>query len=273
MIEIFTDGACRGNPGPGGWAAVIVQNGEVIEIGGTEERTTNNRMELRAAVEALRRVPLNAPVRLTTDSEYLLHGATHWLLLWKKRNWLTTEQTPVEHRDLWEELDALADQRVTWQYVRGHSGDPWNERVNTLAQAYADGRATGQSQGKARRHMSYLSLVHGVLARHATWEECRARVHGVSGARWKKCASPEEERETVIRWGRRSRRLRSWMTGGRDPDKGGFFGKPLHSFSHSGLPEAQTAPSPLVGEGGWGDEGQKRTGMQQTAHLSQELYT
>jgi ribonuclease HI len=201
MIEIFTDGACRGNPGPGGWAAVIVQNGEVIEIGGAEERTTSNRMELCAAVEALRRVPPDAPVRLTTDSEYLLHGATRWLPLWKKRNWLTTEQTPVEHRDLWEELDALADQRVTWQYVRGHSGDPWNERANTLAQAYADGRAPGQSQGKARRHMSYLSLVHGVLARHATWEECRARVHGVSGARWKKCASPEEERETVIRWG------------------------------------------------------------------------
>jgi ribonuclease HI len=90
MIEIFTDGACRGNPGPGGWAAVIVQNGDMIEIGGAEERTTNNRMELRAAVEALRRVPPDAPVRLTTDSEYLLHGATRWLPLWKKRNWLTS---------------------------------------------------------------------------------------------------------------------------------------------------------------------------------------
>ncbi len=201
MIDIVTDGACRGNPGPGGWAAVIVQNDDVIEIGGAEERTTNNRMELRAAVEALRRVPPDAPVRLTTDSTYLLHGATRWLPLWKKRNWLTSKQTPVEHRDLWAELEALAGQRVTWQYVRGHSGDPWNERANMLAQAYADRRATDRSQGKAQTRITYLSLVDGVLARHATWEECRARVHGVSGARWKKCTSPEEERETVIRWG------------------------------------------------------------------------
>ncbi|MGQ9548506.1 MAG: ribonuclease HI [Roseiflexus sp.] len=201
MIDIFTDGACRGNPGPGGWAAVIVQNGDVIEIGGAEEQTTNNRMELRAAVEALRRVPPDTPVHLTTDSEYLLHGATRWLPLWKERNWITNEQTSVAHRDLWEELDALAGQRVTWQYVRGHSGNPWNERANILAQAYADGYTTGRSHRQAQRRISYLSLVQGVLARHTTWEECRSRVHGVAGARWKKCASPEEERETVVRWG------------------------------------------------------------------------
>lgn len=201
MIDIYTDGACRGNPGPGGWAAIIVRNGDVLEIGGAEEQTTNNRMELRAAVEALRRVPADAPVRLTTDSAYLLHGATRWLPLWKQRNWLTVDETPVEHRDLWEELDALAGQRVTWNYVRGHSGDPWNERANLLAQAYADGRTGTSSSAPTRRRISYLSLVQGELARHATWEECRARVHGVSGARWKKCTSPEEERATVINWG------------------------------------------------------------------------
>lgn len=201
MIDIYTDGACRGNPGPGGWAAIIVRNGDVIEIGGAEEQTTNNRMELRAAVEALRRVPADTPVRLTTDSAYLLHGATRWLPLWKQRNWLTADETPVEHRDLWEELDALAGQRVTWNYVRGHSGDPWNERANLLAQAYADGRTETSSSAPVRRRISYLSLVRNELARHATWEECRARVHGVSGARWKKCASPEEERATVTNWG------------------------------------------------------------------------
>ncbi|MDW8215808.1 MAG: ribonuclease H, partial [Roseiflexaceae bacterium] len=86
MVDIYTDGACRGNPGPGGWAAIIVRNGDVIEIGGAEEQTTNNRMELRAAVEALRRVPPDTPVRLTTDSAYLLNGATRWLPLWKQRN-------------------------------------------------------------------------------------------------------------------------------------------------------------------------------------------
>ncbi|MCS7289525.1 MAG: ribonuclease HI [Roseiflexus sp.] len=201
MVDIYTDGACRGNPGPGGWAAIIVRNGDVIEIGGAEEQTTNNRMELRAAVEALRRVPPDTPVRLTTDSAYLLNGATRWLPLWKQRNWLTADDAPVEHRDLWEELDALAGQRVTWNYVRGHSGDPWNERANLLAQAYADGRVETLSGAPARRRISYLSLVRGELARHATWEECRGRIHGVSGARWKKCTSPEEERATVTNWG------------------------------------------------------------------------
>ncbi|MFQ3633756.1 ribonuclease H [Roseiflexus sp.] len=100
MILIFTDGSSRGNPGPGGWAAIIAQNDQVIEIGGAEDQTTNNRMELRAAVEALRRAPSDAPVCLTTDSVYLLNGATRRLALWKQRNWLTTEGTPVEHRDL-----------------------------------------------------------------------------------------------------------------------------------------------------------------------------
>ncbi|NWG22553.1 MAG: ribonuclease HI [Chloroflexi bacterium] len=223
MYEIITDGACRGNPGPGGWAALIMGDGTITEIGGAEAQTTNNRMELRAAIEALRQVPPDAPVRLITDSTYLLKGATRWIKLWKKRDWLTINETPVENRDLWEELDALAGQRVRWELVRGHSGDPHNERANAIAQAYAAGRAPelrsesctecagaitraashapGPHGDPARRGVRYLSLVQGVLERHMTWDACRARVHGVSGARWKKCVSDEEERATVTSWG------------------------------------------------------------------------
>lgn len=223
MYEIITDGACRGNPGPGGWAALIMCGDTITEIGGAEAHTTNNRMELRAAIEALRQVPPDAPVRLITDSTYLLNGATRWVRLWKERGWLTINETPVENRDLWEELDALAGERVRWELVRGHSGDPHNERANAIAQAYAAGRApelrvdspdagtgtitrvaghvSGSRGAVAQRGVRYLSLVQGVLARHTTWEACRARVHGVSGARWKKCASDEEERATVTGWG------------------------------------------------------------------------
>lgn len=197
IYEIITDGACRGNPGPGGWAAIIIHQGQVREIGGAEPQTTNNRMELRAAVEALRQTPPDAKVRLTTDSTYLLNGATRWIAQWRARNWRTIEGAPVEHRDLWEELADLAGRRVEWALVRGHSGDRWNERANTVAQAYAAGRAAGAAN---RRSVSYLSLVRGKLERHATWDECRARVHGVSGARWKKCASSAEEEATVAAW-------------------------------------------------------------------------
>ncbi|HWQ12740.1 MAG TPA: ribonuclease HI [Roseiflexaceae bacterium] len=207
MIEIYTDGACSGNPGPGGWAAVIVRDGETEEIGGREARTTSNRMELRAALEALRRVPAGEPVRLFSDSQYLVNGMTSWVRGWKRRGWVTVEGRPVENRDLWEELDRAAGTRVAWEYVRGHTGHTYNERANTIAQAYAAGRqppppgtptpgGTGRPPGP-----SYLSLVDGVLRRHATWEDCRARVERVSGARFKKCASAADEAAAVAAWG------------------------------------------------------------------------
>jgi ribonuclease HI len=207
-IRIVTDGACRGNPGPGGWAAMIWRGEQVEEIGGQELHTTNNRMELRAAVEALRRVPPAAAVRIVTDSSYLVNGATSWLAGWKRRGWLTTSGQPVEHRELWEELDRLAGQRVRWEQVRGHAGHPENERADVLAQAFADGRPSppralrpaGGSAG-AGGWPAYLSLVDGRLMRHRTWDECRARVHGVSGARFKKCATYEDALATLDGWG------------------------------------------------------------------------
>jgi ribonuclease HI len=210
MIEIYTDGACSGNPGPGGWAAVIVRDGATEELGGHEAQTTNNRMELRAALEALRHVPPELPVRIHTDSQYLLNGMTRWIGAWRRRGWVTTEGRPVENRDLWEALDAAAGRRVIWEYVRGHAGDEGNERANAIAQAHAARRRTppagaalqARNEVVARRPgVSYLSLVDGEVRRHATWEECRARVHGVSGARFKKCASAAEEEATLRGWG------------------------------------------------------------------------
>jgi ribonuclease HI len=206
-IRIITDGASRGNPGPGGWAALIIQNGEITELGGAVLNTTNNRMELLAAVEALRQIPADATVDLFTDSTYLIDGATRWLARWKQNNWQTLEKNSVQHRDLWESLDQYAAKRVNWHHVRGHSGDAENERANAIAQAYALGlpipaqhspRPAGiPADGVVR----YLSLVQGELKRHATWEECKTRVHGVAATKYKKCASYAEEIATIQGWG------------------------------------------------------------------------
>jgi ribonuclease HI len=220
-IRIVTDGACRGNPGPGGWAALVIHDGHVEELGGHEPRTTNNRMELRAAIEGLRRVPANAPVHIITDSQYVLRGMTQWLPNWQRRGWRTRNNTPVENQDLWQTLAQLAGKRVQWQHVYGHTGDPENERANAIAQAYAAGqhpgpapRPGGHAAPPPEQHalleqvaamrparVTYLSLLGDDLARHTTWKECQARVHGVPGARFKKCATPEEEIATVRRWG------------------------------------------------------------------------
>jgi len=137
VIVAYTDGACIGNPGPGGWAAIIVRDGAREEISGAAADTTNNRMELTAAIEALRRLPSDAPVTVVTDSQYLLKGMTSWLAGWQRRGWRTATGEPVLNRDLWETLAALAGSRVTWEWVRGHNGHPENERVDRLARAQA----------------------------------------------------------------------------------------------------------------------------------------
>ncbi len=206
QIRIVTDGACRGNPGPGGWAALIVRSGNAEEIGGHVAHTTNNRMELMAAVEGLRRVPPNAQVQISTDSTYLIDGATQWLHAWKRRKWLTLDEQPVQHQDLWQELEQLAGRRVQWNHVRGHTGDPENERVNALAQAFADNRSAPFGTKRPAGILPdgqprYLSLVAGRLMRHTTWEECKVRVHGVSATKYKKCSSYAEELTTIQGWG------------------------------------------------------------------------
>jgi ribonuclease HI len=133
-VEIFTDGACRGNPGPGGWAALLVSGAERKEVSGFEAATTNNRMELAAAIGGLGALKRRCAVKLYTDSKYVLQGITEWLPNWKARGWRTAARQPVKNQDLWELLDsAAATQDIHWIWVKGHSGHDGNEYVDRLA--------------------------------------------------------------------------------------------------------------------------------------------
>jgi ribonuclease HI len=134
-VEIYTDGACSGNPGPGGWGAMLRSGSHTKEIcGGESSGTTNNRMELMAAIRALESLTKPATVRLHTDSVYLRNGITSWLPKWKRNGWRTADNKPVKNADLWQRLDAaVAPHRVSWFWVRGHAGDPGNERADALA--------------------------------------------------------------------------------------------------------------------------------------------
>jgi ribonuclease HI len=135
-IELFVDGACSGNPGPGGWGAILRWRGHEKELSGGAADTTNNRMELTAAIEGLNAITRAATVAVTTDSQYVRDGITKWLPNWKKRGWVTAERKPVKNEDLWRALDAAAARHaVTWHWVRGHNGHPENERADALARA------------------------------------------------------------------------------------------------------------------------------------------
>ena len=133
-VEIFTDGACRGNPGPGGWGVLLRYNGTEKELWGGEEMTTNNRMELMAAIKGLKALTQDCDVELTTDSEYVRQGITKWIHNWKQRGWKTSNRKPVKNKDLWEHLDELAGRfSIDWHWVKGHSGHRENELVDDLA--------------------------------------------------------------------------------------------------------------------------------------------
>ncbi|HUT47824.1 MAG TPA: ribonuclease HI [Alphaproteobacteria bacterium] len=135
-VEIFTDGACSGNPGPGGWGAILRWNGEERELSGGEAETTNNRMELTAAIEALTALRRTVRVDLYTDSTYVKDGITKWIHGWKAKGWKTASRKPVKNQDLWRALvEALAEHEVRWHWVKGHSGHPENERADALARA------------------------------------------------------------------------------------------------------------------------------------------
>jgi len=222
----YTDGACLGNPGPGGWGVrILYPDGGVRELGGMAAATTNNRMELQAAIEALQLLHSYPQVAIFTDSRYVIDGLTKWLPAWRRRGWITTTNTPVKNRDLWIALERLTHPGVRWQHVRGHSGDPNNERVDTIARACATGTCPplfcGQagtpadpmraspvaalptplgSKTTASLHVStpatdparYISIVHGSVAIDTDWATCAARVRGVPGARYRKVRTPEE---------------------------------------------------------------------------------
>jgi ribonuclease HI len=232
---VFCDGASKGNPGPGGWGVVIVTGGRVMELGGSAPHTTNNKMELTAAIEALAHIKdVGGPVAMYADSTYVIKGIREWIWAWRRRGWKTIEGADVQNRDLWQQLDALVSARgagsIEWHYVRGHVGTPGNERADEIADGLARGervtlyagaldrygiaifdlpddtsvpvRAAGsvRSPGKKVAAHSYLSLVDGKPMRHRTWAECEQRVKGRSGALFKKAASAEDESAILRRW-------------------------------------------------------------------------
>ncbi|MDD1636524.1 MAG: ribonuclease HI [Methylococcaceae bacterium] len=133
-VIIYTDGACRGNPGPGGWGVILNYKGKIKELYGAEKHTTNNRMELMAAIQALESLTRPCSVQLNSDSIYVLKGITDWMPSWKKRGWKTAARTPVKNEDLWRRLDAaITKHKVEWKWVKGHSGDTGNDRADVLA--------------------------------------------------------------------------------------------------------------------------------------------
>jgi ribonuclease HI len=225
-LVAYTDGACLGNPGPGGWGVrILYADGTVCELGGRVAATTNNRMELQAAIAALQVLHTSAQVAIFTDSRYVIDGLTKWLPAWRRRGWVTSTNTPVKNRDLWMALESLSHPGVRWQHVYGHRGDPNNERVDTIARAYAAGTCPplfrGQggapddpvvvptattlplravSEPPACSHVPprppapayYVSIVHGTAVIDTDWPACAARVRGVSGAQYRKVRTREE---------------------------------------------------------------------------------
>jgi len=141
QVEIFTDGACKGNPGPGGWGAILRSNGKERELSGGESPTTNNRMELMAAIEALNALTKPCRVQLWTDSNYVRDGITKWIHGWRRNGWKTADKKPVKNSELWQALlEAAAPHRIEWHWVKGHAGHPENERADALACAEAEKR-------------------------------------------------------------------------------------------------------------------------------------
>jgi ribonuclease HI len=233
---IFTDGSSRGNPGPGGWGSIIVEQrlkikeqneSQVTELGGREDHTTNNKMELMAAIRGLARVPKESTVTVYSDSSYVINGITKWIHGWRKNNWITSTKEQVSNTDLWKELDSAREgKKVEWTYVGGHIGVAGNERCDVIATSCADSepidlykgalsnypipnildisfdqesltkKKSSSSKSSAKAY-SYVSAVGGVVETHATWSECEKRVKGTKGARFKKSFSKEDEASII----------------------------------------------------------------------------
>ena len=173
-ILVYTDGACLGNPGPGGWGVrILYPDGTVRELGGREAATTNNRMELQGALAALQAIEAGAAAVVYSDSQYVINGLTKWLAGWKRKGWMTAAREPVKNRDLWMQLDTENPGRVRWRHVRGHSGDPGNDRADAIARGFAIGKPpelvdsrSAPDAGPATvnpRLAQYVSLVDGAI--------------------------------------------------------------------------------------------------------------
>lgn len=231
-ITIFTDGAAKGNPGSGGYGAVVLVGEEIVEIGAGKECTTNNEMELKAVVEALKFVALkNLPTEIYSDSKYVIQGATAWIFNWLKNDWKTKSNTDVANKKLWMELVPLLKQvKITWHKVPGHVGIIGNERADTIASDFGDGKsvdlyigskssykydientdydkAEAEKRSATRKRQStkaysYISKVGSEIKTHATWGECEARVKGVRGTKFKKSISVDEEKKIIEEFSR-----------------------------------------------------------------------
>lgn len=226
-VLIFTDGASRGNPGRGGWGAIIIEGMNAEEIGDGEPNTTNNRMELKAALESIKKTPIGAKIKLYTDSSYLVNGITQWVHGWMKNDWKTQEKKDVLNKDLWQPLHkAVREREVEWLRIKGHAGVAGNNRADEIATACADGEhislyrgsrrnyelnigepsseelASGSDKDrKSARAYSYLSLIDGVMQKHSNWADCKARVDGQKGAKFRKAVSAEDELDILKSWG------------------------------------------------------------------------
>lgn len=225
-VTIFTDGAAKGNPGPGGYGAVVVLGDTVQELGEAKTLTTNNEMELRAVVAALSVVPDDVTAEIYTDSKYVVEGATGWVFGWLRNGWKTKTGGDVLHKDVWQSLHAeLQRVNVEWHKVPGHVGIIGNERADTIASDLGAGKSIDLYSGprtgyeyeienvsydkakaeersaarkrQAQKAYSYVSLVDGVVQTHATWKECEARVKGKKGVRFKKSLSAADEKDII----------------------------------------------------------------------------
>jgi len=230
-ILIFTDGAAKGNPGRGGFGVVISEDGKITEKGGFKEHTTNNEMELKAVVEALKAVaPKKVPVHIYTDSKYVVEGANGWVFGWAKNGWVTKTKSDVLNKELWQELlPLLGKVEIVWHKIPGHSGLAGNERADVIASTFAEkgifelyvgaqagyghdihdtsydeSKAQERSDARKRQNLkaySYVSAVDGVVMVHQTWAECEARVKGKKGTRFKKSLDKANEGEIVREFG------------------------------------------------------------------------
>ena len=134
LIEIYTDGACSGNPGPGGWGAMIIYNNDSSTLSGGEKLTTNNRMEITAIIKSLEIIEENSEIKIYTDSKYVINGITNWIKAWKENDWISSNKKVVKNVDLWKNLDLLVQKKIiSWQWVKGHSGNKMNEKVDKIA--------------------------------------------------------------------------------------------------------------------------------------------
>ena len=238
-IVVFTDGSSRGNPGPGGWGAIVIDTkiGKVWELGGREDGTTNNRMEMMAAREALSFIEsrkIEGDIEIHTDSAYLLNGITGWVFGWEKNGWKTKTGEPVLNQDLWKDIGALnfrlkLKRNVEWKKVSGHSGLVGNDRVDVIATSKADGvhellfvgsladhekmiggnvfditeekaGAKKKKTASSKKAFAYVSMVDGVIAIDTNWATCERRVKGHSNTKFKKVFSKDEQDSLVAEW-------------------------------------------------------------------------